>query len=153
MSNHVDAAFTQKHLQDGKTKVINVLAKDRYAQGHLPGSINIPEDAPDFADQVRQAVPDLSTPVITHCSSMECQASTKAARKIEALGYKEVYDFKAGLQGWQDAGNAFESGTVATPAQAGSPEAEHAGSERPPRPGREQAARHEEARKPETPPL
>ena len=140
MSNYVDAAFTKKHLQDGKTKVINVLARDKYAEKHIPGSINIPEDSPDFVPKVEQFIPDKSTPVIVHCSNMDCQASTKAARKLESLGYKEVYDFKAGLQGWQDAGNEFE--TPGKPTRA----------ERPPRPGREKSV-HQEPQTPETPPL
>ena len=113
MSNYVDAAFTRKRLEDGKAKVINVLAPERFAEKHLPGSVNLPEDSPDFAGQVQRLVPDKSTPVIVHCSSMECQASTKAARRLESLGYKEVYDFKAGLQGWQEAGHPFESRYVA----------------------------------------
>jgi 3-mercaptopyruvate sulfurtransferase SseA len=90
---------------------------------------------------VQREVPDKSTPIIVHCSSMECQSSTKAARRLESLGYKEVYDFKAGLQGWQDAGNGFESAGKAP------------GQERPPRPGRERSVRHEEPQKPEAPPL
>jgi rhodanese-related sulfurtransferase len=157
MSNYVDANFTKKHLTDGKTKVINVLASDSFAQKHLPGSINVPEDDPEFAAKVQQAVPDKSTPVIVHCSSMDCQASTRAARKLESLGYKEVHDFKAGLQGWEQGGNEFESGAVATPAAATpaatTSAATHEGAERPPRPGREQSSRHEETRPQETPKL
>jgi rhodanese-related sulfurtransferase len=149
MTNFVDAAFTKQHLQDRKTKVINVLSKERYAQGHLPGSINVPEDSPDFVEQVQRLIPDKSTPMIVHCSSLECQASTKAARKLESHGYKEVYDFKAGLQGWQDAGNQFETGAPGSAPQTPT-------LERPPRPGRERAGHHEESKKAgasELPPL
>ena len=141
MSNYVDAAFTKKHLQDGRSKVINVLAPEKFAEKHLPGSINVPEEGPDFIEQVQRQVPDKSTPIIVHCSSMDCQASTKAARKLEGLGYKEVYDFKAGLQGWQEAGNDFETAEG------------HDRQARPPRPGRERSLEHEQAKAPETPPL
>jgi rhodanese-related sulfurtransferase len=151
MANYVDAAFTKKHLQDGRTKVVNVLSAEKFAQKRLPGSINVPEEDPAFLDRVYSAVPDKATPVIVHCSSMDCQASTRAARKLEAHGYKEVYDFKAGLQGWQEAGNPFETG-AASPT-ASEPAAEPHGAERPPRPGHERSSRREEPRTPEAPPL
>jgi rhodanese-related sulfurtransferase len=158
MANYVDANYTKKHLADARTKVINVLSKDSFGQKHLPGSINVSEEDPDFAVKVQQAVPDKSTPVIVHCSSMECQASTRAARKLEALGYKEVSDFKAGLQGWEEAGNQFESGaeTATAPAPAATASATsaaHQGAERPSRPGREESIRHEEPRTVDTPKL
>lgn len=145
MSNHVDAAYTKKHLANGKTKVINVLSKGSFDKKHLPGSVNIPEESPDFAQQVQQMVPDKSTPVIVHCSSMECQASTRAARKLEGAGYTNVVDFKAGLQGWQEAGNEFESGA---PSATQSPR-----DERSPRPGRERSSQHEESRTTEASPV
>lgn len=145
MSDYVDAAFTRKRLQDGTAKVINVLAREKYAQQHLPSSINVPEDAPDFAEQVQRQVPDKSTPIIVHCSSMECQASTKAARRLESLGYKEIHDFKAGLQAWDEAGHPFETGLATATQPTG-----HQGAERPPRPGREESSRREETRTAET---
>ncbi|HJQ93970.1 MAG TPA: rhodanese-like domain-containing protein [Candidatus Thermoplasmatota archaeon] len=141
MVNYVDAAFTKKHLQDGRSKVINVLSPEQFAEKRLPGSINVHGELPDFTEQVQRQVPDKSTPIIVHCSSMDCQASTKAARKLETLGYKEVYDFKAGLQGWQEAGNDFETAEG------------HDRQARPPRPGRERPLGHEQSKAPETPPL
>jgi rhodanese-related sulfurtransferase len=155
MSNYVDANFTKKHLADGRTKVVNVLSAGSYEQKHLPGSINIPEEDPQFADRVQQLLPDKSVPVIVHCSSMDCQASTRAAKKLEGLGYKEVHDFKAGLEGWEQGGNQFavgkEPGALTEPPTP-QQQAEKPGDktvERPPRPGREQQSHREEARVPE----
>jgi rhodanese-related sulfurtransferase len=145
MSTYVDAAFTRKHLDQGDT-VVNVLAEDQYRQRHLPGSINVPLDAPDFERRIQEAAPDKGKPVIVHCSSMACQASTKAARRMEALGYREVHDFKAGLEGWEQAGNPFESGDepkAEAPAQGAA--------NRPPRPGRDRSSRHDEPRGQEVP--
>ncbi len=152
MANYVDANFTKKHLSDGRTKVLNVLSADAYAQKHLPGSISLPEEDPQFSARAQQLLPDKSQPVIVHCSGMGCQASTRAARKLESLGYKEVHDFKAGLEGWEQAGLPFASG--ATPGGLpGAQEAQHgqAAASRPPRPGRDEASRHEEARTPQAP--
>src|ERR1051326_7150291 len=80
MVDFVDADFVERRRAGAV--VLNVLSPEQYEQAHIPGSINIPNDAPDFNERVRQAIPDKGTPVIVHCSSMECQASTKAARKL-----------------------------------------------------------------------
>lgn len=140
MSTYVDAGFTRKHLEQGDT-VVNVLSAEQYRAKRIPGSVSIPFEAPDFERRAQERLPDKSKPVIVHCSGMDCQASTKAARRLESLGYKQVHDFKAGLAGWEQAGNAFESGEqkAAQPAEATTPG-------RPPRPGRDRASRHEETR-------
>jgi rhodanese-related sulfurtransferase len=138
MTTFVDAAFTREQLSQG-TPVVNVLSSDSYRGRHIPGTLNVPLEEPNFDQRIQAAVPDKGKPVVVHCSDTSCEASTKAARRLETLGYTKVFDFKAGLQGWQEAGQEFESAkTVA--AQA----------ERPPRPGRERASRREEARAPET---
>jgi rhodanese-related sulfurtransferase len=138
MPTYVDAVFTRNHLDQGDP-VVNVLSAAQYGERRLPGSINVPLEEPDFERRIQEAVPGKDRPVIVHCSSMECQASTKAARRMEALGYREVHDFKAGLEGWEQAGLPFESGE---PARAAS---------RPPRPGRERSSRREEPRGQEVP--
>src|ERR1051325_2044855 len=104
MVQFLDAAQTRDKMRSGQAKVLNVLSEQQFSEKHLPGSLNVPNDSPDFQQRVQQVLPDKSQPVIVHCSSNECPASTKAARKLEAMGYREVYDFKAGLQGWEDAG-------------------------------------------------
>jgi rhodanese-related sulfurtransferase len=148
MSTYVDAAYTRKHLDQGDA-VINVLATDKYQQKHIPGSINVPLEAPEFERRIQDALPDKGKPVIVHCSGMSCQASTQAARRLEALGYRDVRDFKAGLQGWEEAGQAFESGAQpAAPATGTSPTPS-----RPPRPGRERSSHREERHSTEVPEL
>lgn len=118
MSTRVEADWVREHLSDGKTRIINVLGEEDYAKGHIPGTPNVPVDSPDFAQKIAEIAPDKSTPVTVYCASLTCESSPKAAQKLEELGYTEVYDFKAGMAGWKEAGNQVEtSAPTMTPAQ------------------------------------
>src|ERR1041385_7852596 len=140
MPTFVDVAYTRRHLAQGDP-IVNVLSADQYRQQHIPGSLSVPLEEPGFERRIQQAVPDKARTVIVHCSSMACQASTKAARKLETLGYEKVHDFKAGIEGWIEAGNPTESGS----APARGPRAG------PPAPGGGKASRREERRGQELP--
>lgn len=107
MVQDIDVKKTEELMQAGAT-VLDVLGHESYEKRHLPGAKDIPVSDPDFEEKVADAVPDKSSPVIVYCSDPGCQASPKAARKLEELGYTNVYDFDAGLQGWRKAGNEFE---------------------------------------------
>lgn len=92
-----------------RVALIEALPEESFRKFHLPGAINIPADADDFDERVAEAVPEKSTPVIVYCLDSECQASPKAARKLDALGYDEVYDYEAGKRDWRSAGKPIES--------------------------------------------
>ncbi len=81
--------------------VINVLGPDAYRARHIPGSINIPADE---ISAVEDLVPTKSERIVVYCANADCDASPKAARKLEAMGYTNVHDFEAGYAGWRNAG-------------------------------------------------
>lgn len=88
--------------------VVEVLDAKNYDKFHLPGAVNVPVGG-DFERDIRGAVPDKSTPVVVYCMDEACDASPKAARKMESLGYEHVYDYAAGKVDWKDAGLPTES--------------------------------------------
>lgn len=114
MAKRVEADWVKEHLNDGKTYFINVLSRDDHQKEHIPGTMNVPVGAPDFEEQVAEIVPDRNTPVVVYCASLTCEASPKAAKKLEELGYTNVFDFKAGMAGWKEAGNRAESSAPTT---------------------------------------
>ncbi|MBD3214971.1 MAG: rhodanese-like domain-containing protein [Candidatus Lokiarchaeota archaeon] len=86
--------------------LIEVLSEDQYEKEHIPGAINIPEE------RIETDVPkkfDKNFPIVVYCASYSCHSSTNSARKLIKMGYKNVYDFKAGKRGWQHAGLKLES--------------------------------------------
>jgi rhodanese-related sulfurtransferase len=96
--------------ENPKVLVINVLSEDAYEREHLPDSINIPVENENFLELVRKKVKKTDTPIIVHCSSFECTASTHAATLLEENGYTNVLDFKGGMEEWRSAGNQVTVG-------------------------------------------
>ncbi len=93
--------------QDG-ARVVEVLDSKYFDKFHLPGAINVPLGG-DFEHAIECAVPDKGAPVVVYCMDEDCDASPKAARKMEELGYRNVYDYEAGKMDWKEAGLPVES--------------------------------------------
>lgn len=84
--------------------LIETLPQEKFQEAHLPGAINIPTQDEAFESKAREAVPDKDEPVVVYCANTECPASPEAAKKLEGMGYTEVYDYEAGKQDWREAG-------------------------------------------------
>ena len=90
--------------------VINVLPAESHQEKHIPGSENVPVDQEQFVQSVEQKVGGKDEPVILYCASTQCDASPRAARKLEAAGFSRVMDYEEGVAGWEEAGLPLESG-------------------------------------------
>ena len=42
--------------------------------------------------------------IVVYCSSETCPVAVRPSEALDQLGYEEIYDTHAGLQGWKDAG-------------------------------------------------
>lgn len=95
-----------KEMQSQKEDflLINTLDEKNFPATRIPGSINIPQSRPDFAERVEQQAGSKDKKIVVYCANESCQASPKAAHKLEQAGFSNVYDFEAGAQGWQQAG-------------------------------------------------
>lgn len=87
--------------------VVEVLAKEQYERAHLPHALNVPLDE-NFERHIQQMVPDKSRSVVVYCANKDCPASTKAAGRMEELGYDQVYDYEEGKADWKEAGLPLE---------------------------------------------
>ncbi|PIQ69209.1 MAG: sulfurtransferase [Candidatus Taylorbacteria bacterium CG11_big_fil_rev_8_21_14_0_20_46_11] len=83
-------------------KLVEVLAKEDYAGGHLPGAISIPVSELETASP--SVLPDKNERIVVYCASFLCSASTGAARTLQSHGYTNVLDYKGGKQDWNTAG-------------------------------------------------
>lgn len=88
--------------------VVEVLKPEAFRKFHLPGAKNVPFDE-SFDTNIQQVAPDKQKPVLVYCQSEDCDASPKAARRMEEMGYANVYDYEAGKADWKDAGLPVES--------------------------------------------
>jgi len=96
-------------IDEGKDFVLlDVLTPQSYEARHIPTAKNAPVGDPDFMEKAEVLVPNKETPVVAYCSSAQCGASPRAAGMLADAGYANVYHYKDGLAGWQDAGSSFE---------------------------------------------
>lgn len=94
--------------QEKDAVVIDVLSRESYAEKHVPGSISVPSGEPGFLHRIEEKVPSKDTPVVLYCSGPACGASPAAARRLEEAGYRDVREFRGGLEEWESARLTFE---------------------------------------------
>ncbi|OGE75808.1 MAG: hypothetical protein A3C85_03165 [Candidatus Doudnabacteria bacterium RIFCSPHIGHO2_02_FULL_48_21] len=89
--------------------LLEVLGPETFAEFHIPTAKNVPVDD-TFEEHVQQVVPDKNQTVVVYCRDIECHASEKAVRRMEALGYTNVFEFHNGKEGWKAKGLPIETG-------------------------------------------
>jgi rhodanese-related sulfurtransferase len=83
--------------------LVNVLGKEAFDRDSIPGSKHVPVEQDDFAQQVGRLAGTKDRTIVVYCASKECDASPKAARKLEQAGFSNVYDFEGGMKEWNEA--------------------------------------------------
>ena len=95
-----------KRLLDEDPKrvvLLDVRSKEGYAEGRLPGAINIPfEELPRRMQELPKA-----KDIITYCWDVTCILSTKAAYVLAAKGYRPK-EMLGGIAQWRKAGFPIE---------------------------------------------
>lgn len=75
--------------------LLDVRGADEYAEGHIPGSVNIPLQVLP----TKQGLPeDLDTPLFVYCRSGG--RSRRAAAFLEKIGYRNVKNI-GGIMNWE----------------------------------------------------
>lgn len=92
-------------------KVVNVLPQESFEKKHITNSMNIPlydipKEAPKRLDRNEE--------VVVYCADQACQASPKAAKKLEEISFTKVYDFEGGVDEWEKAGYPMVESTPNT---------------------------------------
>jgi rhodanese-related sulfurtransferase len=85
--------------------LIDARGHEGYAKEHLPGALSIPSD---YLGQHLLRDHKKHRTFVTYCSNFECEASTIAAQKLDKYGFKNVLEFKGGLEDWKKAGYPTE---------------------------------------------
>ena len=78
--------------------ILDVRREDEYAEGHIPGAINLPNE--EIGSSEITELPDKSQTILVYCRSG--RRSKEAAEKLARLGYTAVYEF-GGIIDWQGA--------------------------------------------------
>ncbi|MBI2077634.1 MAG: rhodanese-like domain-containing protein [Euryarchaeota archaeon] len=102
-----DASDLREDLEAGVAGIVVLDARSpqAFSQGHIPGAIDLHHRL--ITKETAARLPKHRV-IVTYCAGVHCNASTKAAAKLAALGYpvKEVVD---GLEGWEKEGYPVEA--------------------------------------------
>lgn len=83
--------------------LVEVSPAPDYEREHLPMALNVPLDH-DFEQTIQQVLPNKSQAVVVYCGNANSNDAAIAARRLEALGYRNVMNFSLGKTDWQHAG-------------------------------------------------
>lgn len=95
----------KKKLENDNVKLIEVLDENDYKAEHIKGAINIPLER--IGTEAKDRF-DKDDKIVVYCSDYSCSSSPTAAKKLDNLGFKNVYDFEGGKKEWKDAGLPME---------------------------------------------
>ena len=107
LSLETDPADVRAAQKAGKTDflLIDTRTRQAFEAGHLPGALSLPHaemDAATTASLPRDAL------LVTYCWSASCNASTKGALKLSALGFT-VKEMIGGIAAWKADGHPIEA--------------------------------------------
>jgi len=81
--------------QGGDYILLDVRTPEEYAEGHIPGAVNLPNE--EIGDARPDALPDLDATVLVYCRSG--RRSKEAAGKLARLGYTGILEI-GGINTW-----------------------------------------------------
>lgn len=90
----------------GSFVVVDTRSPESFAKAHVPGALNIPYRTIDARTTANLSKDTL---IVAYCTSVSCNASTKGAARLAALGFR-VKEMVSGIEGWKAEGYAFETG-------------------------------------------
>ena len=91
------AQFAQL-LNDKNVQLLDVRTPEEYAEGHIPGAINIDVFDKDFLAEATKSL-DKARPVAVYCRSGK--RSAEAARQLASQGY-DVSNLLGGILAWKE---------------------------------------------------
>lgn len=84
--------------------VLDVRTPEEFAEGHVPGAVNVDFYADDFEDRVAEL--DRDAPYLVYCS--QGGRSGSAGGLLQELGFADVADMTDGFPAWASAGYPVE---------------------------------------------
>ena len=106
----ISPAELHRRLQHSEPiAVFDVNARASWMQAHVPGARHL--DPQGFGSEDLPA--ERERAVVFYCSNPLCRKAPQAARRAQAMGWRDVRVLSAGITGWQSAGLPVEPETPA----------------------------------------
>lgn len=103
-----------QELQASGTPVVDVREPAEFADGHIPGAVNIPRGVLEFEVDGHPAVNCVRDPALAHRGQpvvINCRSGARSALAADALrqlGFAEPLSLAGGFVGWANAGLPVE---------------------------------------------
>ncbi len=94
----------ERLLRGDELLLVNVLPKKSFDKLHIRGSVSVSQYDEDFLEGIAERVHGEECCVVLYCNSAGCNASSKAAEKLQQAGYTSVFELEGGLAAWRAAG-------------------------------------------------
>ncbi len=108
MAKMITRSEIQQHLESARPiTLVEALPERYYADGHLPGAININHDEVDA--KAPSLLPDKDALIVVYCANTACNNSTVVVNELIGLGYRNVHKYAEGKQDWAEAGLNLEA--------------------------------------------
>ncbi|TXD35761.1 rhodanese-like domain-containing protein [Lujinxingia vulgaris] len=102
MARLMSSTELQQRIAEGEDFVlIDILNPEDYQREHIPGAINIPVES--LKERARKDL-GKNQRIVVYGDSHDAEASNRAAKILEELGFRKVSDFDGGLNAWKNAG-------------------------------------------------
>lgn len=94
--NTIDARQAKEMIEENPDIIIlDVRTKEEFDEGHIQGSILIPDY--EIEEKAAEILTDPSAAILVYCRSG--RRSKEAAKTLTSLGYRNIYDF-GGIIDW-----------------------------------------------------
>ena len=98
---NVDVAEWEKLRKDSQVVVLDVRTAEEFADGHMPGAINLDIRGGKFAETL--AGLDKTKTYLVHCAVGG--RSAKACGQMDSLKFEKVLNLSGGITAWEAAGH------------------------------------------------
>lgn len=84
--------------------ILDVRSVAEFEKGHVPGAVNLDISSTQFADKA--ATLDKSKTYLVNCAVG--MRSARACKKLESMGFTNLFDLAPGFDGWKKAGKPVQ---------------------------------------------
>jgi len=108
--NSTNSQELKKKREDGETcTIVDTRSTEMYVHNHIPAAVNVPM-GDNLEKDAQDTLKDLDQCVVVYGRNEEFGSGDDAAKKLEAMVYKNVYILEGDLMGWMEAGYQLEFG-------------------------------------------
>jgi rhodanese-related sulfurtransferase len=107
----IDLGSVKTLFDAGHLVVVDAREPDEWAEGRIPGAINLPFDLATAEPQRLEALETAGRPIVVYCGGGACELSLSLAWELIHAGKTKVTVFMGGYPDWVAAGYPTEAGS------------------------------------------